>query len=305
MLENTLEQWIRAHANPALALALVLPSGRRIELTSPAKVTITLKNLSTIRHLIQPTLSSIGGAYVEGELDIDGKIEDIVEMVISLAKSAGGDDFSVSQPSLLQRLKQHTKAQTQQAIQFHYDISNDFYKLFLDERMVYSCAYFKQATDSLEQAQLNKLDHILNKIQLQAGDEFMDIGCGWGALIVRAAQRGAKAVGVTLSQTQHDYPQALIARLGLGARCSVRLQDYRDIPQSETYNKIASVGMFEHVGRKHLPEYFGKLQSLLAHGGSMLLHGITAAQPGNKTVGRGGGDFIDQDVFPNGELPHL
>ncbi len=305
MLEAKLEKWITANADASLPVAIVLPSGRRIELATPAKVVIRLHELSAIRHLLNPTISTIGSAYVEGQIDLDGKIEDIVDMVIELAKTGGGSDFEVSQAGFFQRLKAHTRRRDKEAIEFHYDISNDFYKLFLDERMVYSCAYFKNEADTLDQAQLNKLDHILNKVQLKEGDSFLDIGCGWGALIIRAAQRGAKAVGVTLSQSQFDYAKALIEKMGLTDRCEIRLQDYRDIPTNETYQKIASVGMFEHVGRKNLPEYFAKMQSLLAPGGAMLMHGITAAQPGNKTVGRGGGDFIDKYVFPDGELPHL
>ena len=171
--------------------------------------------------------------------------------------------------------------------------------------MVYSCAYFRQTSDSLEQAQQNKLDHILTKLRVAPGDTFLDVGAGWGALIIRAAQRGARAVGVTLSEQQHAWATEQIGRLGLADRCSMRLQDYRDIAAHEQYDRIASVGMFEHVGHRNLGSYFNKLQGLLAPGGTMLMHGITATLPGRKQVGRGGGDFIDRYVFPDGELPHL
>jgi cyclopropane-fatty-acyl-phospholipid synthase len=242
---------------------------------------------------------------VEGQIDIDGSVDDVVNVAVELSRFTGGDDFTSTSMSLLQRLLAHSRKRDRDAIEYHYDVSNEFYRLFLDDNMVYSCGYFKEDGDTLDQAQLQKIDHILTKLQLQPGDRLLDVGCGWGALVIRAAQRGARAVGVTLSQNQYDWARARVAELGLGDRCEIRLQDYRDLSESERFDKIASVGMFEHVGLKNLRIYFEKMHDLLADGGAMLMHGITATHPELREVGRGGGEFIDKYVFPDGELPHV
>ena len=305
MLESQLEKWIVSQASRPLPLALVLPSGHRIDLGAPAKVVMRLQDGTAIRSLLSPTLSNLGTAYVEGQLDMEGRVEDIVEVAIELSKFSGGEDFIDPSTGLFSRILAHTRKRDRDAIEYHYDVSNDFYKLFLDGEMVYSCGYFKREDDTLDSAQLNKLDHILTKLRLTTKDRFLDVGCGWGALVIRAAQRGAQAVGVTLSKNQHEYACARIAELGLADRCEVRLQDYRDIPDTDRFDKIASVGMFEHVGHKNLKMYFERMHTLLRDGGAMLMHGITSTHPDRREVGRGGGEFIDKYVFPDGELPHV
>lgn len=305
MLESQLERWIVSHAGDDLPLAIELPSGRRIEKSAEAKVLMRLKSLAAMRTLMNPTLGHLGTAYVEGEIDLEGRIDDILDVGVRLSNSAGGEDFTRPETGLLTRVLAHSRARDREKIEYHYDVSNDFYKLFLDSNLVYSCAYFKHEDDTLDQAQLNKLDHILNKVQLKQGDRLLDVGCGWGAMIIRAAQRGAHAVGVTLSKNQFEYAKEKIAALGLSARCEVRLQDYRDVPDAGGYDKIVSVGMFEHVGMKNLPLYFSKMHELLKDGGAMLMHGITATHPDRRQVGRGAGEFIDKYVFPDGELPHV
>jgi cyclopropane-fatty-acyl-phospholipid synthase len=203
-------------------------------------------------------------------------------------------------------LRRHSKASDRRAIRYHYDVSNDFYSLFLDRRMVYSCAYYRSETDSLERAQEQKLDHILNKLMLRPGESFLDIGCGWGALIIRAAGKyGARARGVTLSENQFEYVRDLIRAQGLQDRCTVELRDYRDLPETEPFDKIASVGMFEHVGLKQLPRYFAKMYALLKDGGLALNHGITSSDVDSRETEGGAGAFIDRYVFPDGELPHI
>ena len=305
MFESQLERWIVSQAGHDLPLAVVLPSGRRIEMAHPARVEIRLKELSAVRYLLDPTLNNMGTAYVEGEIDLEGSVEDVIDVGVRLSRLTDGEDFKEPEKGLLSRLLSHTRSRDKEVIQYHYDVSNDFYELFLGANMVYSCGYFKNDNDTLDEAQVNKLDHILNKLRVKAGETFLDVGCGWGSLIVRAAQRGARAVGVTLSQNQYDYAKEWIARLGLEERCEVRLQDYREIPHAGGFDKIASVGMFEHVGMKNLPIYFRKMHELLKNGGAMLMHGITATYPERREVGRGGGDFIEKYVFPEGELPHV
>jgi len=172
--------------------------------------------------------------------------------------------------------------------------------------MVYSCAYFKQEDDTLEAAQLQKLDHICAKLRLQPGERFLDIGCGWGALAIRAAEKyGAIATGITLSENQHRLANEHIRAAGLGDRCRVLLCDYRDAPGEGAYDKIASVGMFEHVGLRNLPVYFSAVRRLLKEKGLFLNHGITTSDTRNRAVGLGAGEFIGRYVFPKGELPHL
>ncbi|HVC09993.1 MAG TPA: cyclopropane-fatty-acyl-phospholipid synthase family protein, partial [Burkholderiales bacterium] len=200
----------------------------------------------------------------------------------------------------------HNRKRDSAAIRYHYDVSNDFYALWLDRNMVYSCGYFKTGAEDLDTAQEQKLDHICRKLRLGPGDRFLDIGCGWGALVRwAAAHYGVDATGVTLSHNQHALAEERIRAEGLQQRCRVIVQDYRDIPGEGVYDKIASVGMFEHVGLKNLPLYFGTVHRLLKDGGIALNHGITSIDPDSRSVGLGAGDFIDKYVFPHGELPHI
>ena len=194
-----------------------------------------------------------------------------------------------------------SKELNRDAISFHYDVSNDFYALWLDEQMVYSCAYYEDAGQSLEQAQRNKLDHICRKLRLKPGEQLLDIGCGWGALICWAAEHyGVKAHGITLSQSQYDHAQRTIKRRGLEQKVSVELMDYRDLKGEAEYDKLASVGMFEHVGLKNLPAYFAIANRLLKPGGLFLNHGITSDEGGwKKSMST---EFINRYVFPDGQL---
>jgi cyclopropane-fatty-acyl-phospholipid synthase len=190
---------------------------------------------------------------------------------------------------------------SKRSIAFHYDVSNEFYRLWLDERMVYSCGYFTDVSDSLATAQSNKLDHICLKLRLRAGERMLDIGCGWGALAIWAAQHyGVHVTGITLSQRQYDYANALVTALRLQDRVSIRLQDYRHLANTETFDKVSSVGMFEHVGLRNLPLYFSTVHRVLKPGGLFLNHGITHDEEGwHKALST---TFINRYVFPDGEL---
>jgi cyclopropane-fatty-acyl-phospholipid synthase len=170
--------------------------------------------------------------------------------------------------------------------------------------MVYSCAYFENGDETLAEAQQKKIDHILDKLRLEPGHTLLDIGCGWGALLIRAAQRhDIRCVGVTLSQNQYELARERVAQAGLADRVDIRLQDYRDIPGQ--FDRISSVGMFEHVGLKNLVPYFRRVHDLLKPGGWALNHGITSSDAFNRETSYGGGRFIDKYVFPDGELPHI
>ncbi len=198
----------------------------------------------------------------------------------------------------------HSRERDARAIAHHYDVSNDFHRLWLDPQMVYSCAYFRNADTELVAAQSAKLDHILTKIMLQQGERLLDIGCGWGALALRAAERyGARVVGITLSQNQFELARERVRAAGLADRVEVLLKDYRDVEGS--FDKITSVGMFEHEGLANLPTYFAKIHSLRVDGGLALNHGITSTEPDCAESPYGAGDFIGEFVFPHGELPHI
>jgi cyclopropane-fatty-acyl-phospholipid synthase len=207
-------------------------------------------------------------------------------------------------PSHGRAVKEHSKGENRDAIHFHYDVSNDFYALWLDRAMVYSCAYFENADVDLDAAQQAKLDHICRKLCLQPGDNFLDIGCGWGALVIHAARRyGVRAHGVTLSPQQLKVARERIAEAGLQNQVSVELMDYRDLRGDSIYDKIASVGMFEHVGLKNLPVYFSTVQRLLKPHGLFLNHGITHDSEGwQKSLST---EFINRYVFPDGQLDNI
>ena len=198
-------------------------------------------------------------------------------------------------------VKSHTRGENSNAVAFHYDVSNAFYALWLDEAMVYSCAYFERADDTIADAQQAKLDLVCRKLMLQPDELMLDIGCGWGALVIYAAQHyGVRAHGITLSRQQLALAQQRIDAAGLQGRVTVALCDYRDLPANACYDKVASVGMFEHIGLKNLPTYFEAVHQRLAPGGLFLNHGITHDVEGwKKTLSS---EFINRYVFPDGQL---
>lgn len=291
----------RIFANGAVPLRLKLWNGRCIDLSPAPTVTVIIPKVSALRYFISPDLNKLGEAFVEGHIRVEGSIHEIFRVAESLARNVAANTRAG-----FHRVARHTRNRDRKAIEFHYDVSNDFYSLFLDRNMVYSCAYYRSENDPLELAQVQKLDHILTKLLLKPGERFLDIGCGWGSLIIRAAKQfGAIATGVTLSRNQFDYARELIRTEGLEGRCTVELCDYRDLRGIGGFDKIASVGMFEHVGLKNLPAYFRKIRSLLSDKGLVLNHGITTSDVDGHWMGMGAGDFIDRYVFPDGELPHL
>ncbi|WP_322006109.1 cyclopropane-fatty-acyl-phospholipid synthase family protein [Paraburkholderia tropica] len=302
--EKKLAQWVDEVRNKAnLPARLVLWSGQQYDFGNFAAPQVTLKvnSAAALPLLLEPSLDNLGEAYVKGKIDIEGKLADIINISYSLARNTV---TSASKLARVRRYFTHSKTTDKRAIQYHYDVSNDFYKLWLDKNMVYSCAYFENGDEDLATAQLKKIDHILTKIQLQPGQTLLDIGCGWGALVLRAAQKfGARCVGVTLSQNQFDLATQRVKDAGLQDRIEIRLQDYRDV--TGQFDRITSVGMFEHVGRKNLPGYFTKVRELLADDGVAMNHGITSSDAESGETALGGGEFIDRYVFPDGELPHI
>jgi cyclopropane-fatty-acyl-phospholipid synthase len=286
-----------------IPVALVLPDGGRVALSKQPEVDIYARTWRGLKTLASPELGALARAYVHDDLDFSGGARRALDIAETLVGS-----FTNNRDRLTARTRAwlNRKRGNKANIQHHYDVSNAFYRLWLDERMVYSCAYFRAETDSLDQAQTQKLDHVCRKLLLKPGEEFLDIGCGWGALIFQAAQRyDVKATGITLSQNQYDHVKARIAELGLGDRVRVQLIDYLALPEDRPYDKIASIGMFEHVGVRNYARYFGKIRRLLKPGGLVLNHGITHNWIGGDSLGSGIGDFIEEYVFPGGQVAHV
>lgn len=291
---------------------------------SPA-FTLVVRNPMVLRRLVMdrdPVM--LADAYFRGALDFEGDIYDALALKSHLAglklswrdKLALLRDAACLPTRITHDLKptdtvtsriarhfsrRHSKESDHAAITFHYDVSNEYYRLWLDKERVYSCAYFTNAEESLEQAQHNKLEHICRKLRLRPGERLLDIGCGWGALVCWAAKHhGVLAHGITLSAKQLEFAQQRIIAEGLQDRVTVELRDYRDLTGAGHYDKVSSIGMFEHVGLVNLPAYLQAVHRALRPGGLFLNHGITHDEEGwNKTVAT---EFINRYVFPDGEL---
>jgi len=293
--------------------ALVLPGGRKLGAPEP-RITLSVNDLRLLPLLSAGQIGALAEAYVEGRLEISGTMRELMAAAaallpqdpVDLATRRGALGWWAGLLREGKSLARHTRERDARQIEQHYDVSDDFYALWLDPRRVYSCAYFSEPGMTLAQAQEAKLDHICRKLMLQPGERFLDIGAGWGALLLWAAERyGVQAHGVTLSKNQHAYVNRLIEERGLRGRVTMELRDYRDIDESQPFDKIASVGMFEHVGRANLTAYFAKIRRLLKPGGLLMNHGITAGGVANSQLGAGMGDFIDRYIFPGGELVHV
>ncbi|WP_018991649.1 SAM-dependent methyltransferase [Aromatoleum toluclasticum] len=291
----------------------------------PAPFTLVLRDPAVLRRLViegNPLL--LADAYVRGALDVEGDLYGALGLKrhfesISLswrdrllllrdalrlparADAQFGPHCGFASRVARRFSHRHSRHSDCAAISFHYDVSNEFYGLWLDPERVYSCAYFEHPDDTLDSAQCNKLEHTCRKLRLQPGERLLDIGCGWGALVCWAArEHGVLAHGITLSQRQLDYAQRRIRAEGLEDRVTVELCDYRDLAGKAVYDKVASIGMFEHVGLANLPAYYATVRRVLRPGGLFLNHGITHDEEGwKKTVGT---EFINRYVFPDGEL---
>lgn len=299
----------RKLANIPTPLQLVLPDGRKIGPTD-YRVRFTLHDSSAIAHAASGQVGILGQDYVEGKVSFEGNMRDVMSAAAAFlpgspVEAARGGWLT----ELIRRMLstwRHSEERDARQIEFHYDLSDDFYALWLDPRRIYSCAYYATPDMSLAQAQEAKCELICRKLALTAGERLLDVGAGWGGLLLWAAQHyGVRATGVTLSRNQHAYVNQLIEERGLKGQVSMALLDYRKLDESAPFDKISSIGMFEHVGRAKLGAYFGKLNRLLRPGGMILNHGITAAGLHNDQLGNGMGDFIEKYIFPGGELTHI
>lgn len=244
--------------------------------------------------IIKDPSLAFGEAYMTKKIDIEGSVQKVIESLYNNKESFLRNSNKYS--SLLKMATNNIK-NSKKNIEFHYDIGNDFYKLWLDDTMTYSCGYFKSKDDSLIQAQKNKVEHILKKLNLKEGETLLDIGCGWGELITSAAKKyKVKAMGITLSAEQLEKVKERIKKEGLEDLVEVQLVDYREL-KNRTFDKIVSVGMLEHVGQDHLKEYFVAVNNLLNDKGVSLLHCITSTEIG------GNNTWINKYIFPGGYIP--
>ena len=296
-----LAQLTAAFRDLQIPLRVKLWDGKQIDLGPTPRVTLVVKDPSLVTQLAHPSLDALGAAYVEGRVDLEGPIEEAIEVGDALSTALLGDE-----PAPVEQHAAHDKRSDAAAISYHYDLSNEFYRLWLDRDMVYSCAYFETGEEDLNQAQQAKLRHLCRKLRLQPGDRLLDVGCGWGGLARFAAREfDAEVYGITLSQAQLELGLQRVAEEGLQGRVTLELLDYRDLPQDGRFDKVVSVGMFEHVGHANLPLYCQRLFGAVKAGGLVMNHGITSRFTDGRPVGRGAGEFIDRYVFPQGELPHL
>jgi cyclopropane-fatty-acyl-phospholipid synthase len=286
---------------------------------SPAQTILVLTHPRSLRNmLLGASEAKFGASFLQGDFDVIGPMEPMFALADELAKrltspllrvqlallaaklpaEKNASSPKVSPPKLTGR--KHSLERDREAVSYHYDHSDQFFSLWLDSQMVYSCAYFRTGEETLDQAQAQKLQYICRKLRLSPGQRFLDIGCGWGSLIMHAARFfGVQALGITLSKNQVLWAQKEIKKRGLEDRCRVQLCDYREVEGENQWDAIASVGMVEHVGTALLPTYFATAYRLLRPGGVFLNHGIAAGLHGIPQTGTG---FVETYVFPDGEL---
>lgn len=312
-----LESFIAGLLGPDLPIRIVAYDGTDVG-PQDARTTITLRSRDAlIRMATAPGELGIARAYIAGDIEIDGNIYDVLSLrdALPVVKLTMGQVRELVQTVGLRNLRKispppeehrrqgrfHTRRSDSSAIQHHYDVSNEFFELVLGPSLTYSCAVFDNRGESLERAQQRKYELICQKLGLHPGMRLLDIGCGWGGMVLHAAKHhGVRAVGVTISETQADFAEKQVADAGLTRLIEIRTQDYRDIADGP-YDAISSIGMFEHVGMRRLSEYFDTVNDLLASGGRLLNHAISRRQTERRTLVRRSG-FVDRYVFPDGEL---
>lgn len=282
----------------------------------PAAFTLVLKHPAALRAMFTPPGElALGESYIFDDFDVEGDIHAIYELIPALESIAADRGRLAKLGAMLLRLprpdrgasaraarmrgRTHSKSRDADAIRYHYDVGNDFYAMFLDDAMVYSCAYFAEESCDLHEAQRRKLDYLCRKLRLAPGDRLLDIGCGWGALGIEAAKRGADVLGVTLSEPQVELARERASVAGVAERCRFEVCDYRDVDESRPFDKLVSVGMFEHVGAEQLPGYFSKAMRLLKPGGVFVNHGISVDANVREADKE---SFSQRYVFPDGQL---
>ena len=337
----------RAHAQAAMAALFGAPDTRRFAVrywdgtveqpiaadAPPAAFTLVIPSPGALRRtFLAPSELHLGEAYVRGDIDVEGNLEAAVEVgdtirtqlaspatllhavreLLALPRDHAPEKAHERRPGLSHTGWRHSRRRDRAAVRSHYDVGNEFYSLWLDRDLVYSCAYFVTGAEDIDAAQHAKLDLLCRKLRLKPGERLLDIGCGWGGLIRHAARNyGVDALGITLSERQASLARERIREEGLEGRCRVEVRDYRELPDGNAFDKVVSVGMFEHVGRSRQAEYFRTAARLTKPGGLFLNHGIVRAEmaSGVLTLAKRAlwrqGAFIQRYVFPDGELVPL
>ncbi len=263
---------------------------------------VVFKSWDVLKRTLKDLEMGFGEGYMRGEIEVEGDLEKVlIAGSRYLNELEGSRGFSAFLFKLTNTLSAVNKIKEKRNVQHHYDLGDEFYKLWLDESMTYSCAFFPSPDASLEEAQREKRRIIFEKLLLEEGDRLLDIGCGWGSIILEAAQEyGAHSVGITLSENQYRHVKEEIRRRGLEGRVEVYLMHYADLPKlGRKFNKVVSVGMFEHVGREHYRTFFKTVNSVMEEGGMFLLHTIGKVHPGSQSR------WIRKYIFPGGYLPGI
>src|SRR4051812_5760696 len=306
-------------AFPERPFTIELWDGSRIPSTNGGGPTFRARSKDALAYAVAaPGQLGLGRAYVAGEIEVDdmdaviGVLNDwqpppvgaaAKARLIAAALRAAGVRRPPPAPKaeIHLRGRKHSSERDREAVRHHYDVGNEFFSLFLDDSMTYSCAIFSRGAKTLEEAQETKLDLVCTKLALQEGERVLDVGCGWGSFVMHAASRyGVEAVGITLSEPQAVLARQRVADAGLSDRIEIRVQDYRELA-GEQFDAVASIGMVEHVGEAQIDTYAEQLASMLRPGGRLLNHGISRLKHGNIE----GGPFSERYVFPDGETTHV
>lgn len=263
--------------------------------------TVIFNTEPTLLELAADPVLGLAESYMNGEIDFSGDL-DVMFHLVHLNRQPGNTTVTGKLASAAMKKISGLRSKNAQKenIAAHYDLGNGFFSLWLDETLSYSSAYFEHPDDSLKQAQLNKIDLVLRKMRLQPGQRLLDIGCGWGWLIIRAArQYGVKALGITLSEEQYTETKKRIDREGLSEAVEVRLLNYLDLAEDQSFDAVVSIGMFEHVGQAHYQDYLGKVRDFLKPGGLSMLHTLTSLTETETN------SWIKKYIFPGGYIPSL
>jgi cyclopropane-fatty-acyl-phospholipid synthase len=297
MIEKTLIDTMLSKIQVGAVRVVYWDDDVRLYGTGEPYFTMQFKSAAVVRSMLVNLTLGFGEGYMNGLIEIDGPLSNIGRLVSENQAAFGG----VQLPSFTRHLHRNIKSKQQHYIQHHYDLGNDFYKLWLDTSLTYSCAYFRTAHDTLETAQKQKVQLILRKLQLQKGQRMLDIGSGWGTLLITAAkQYNVTGLGITLSKEQLKRSRQAAKEAGVDKKIQFELCNYQDLAtRGETFDRIVSVGMFEHVGRGNHRHYYDAVVRMLADGGVSVLHTITAETE------KPTDPWIDKYIFPGGYLPSV
>jgi cyclopropane-fatty-acyl-phospholipid synthase len=286
-------------ADPSVCFAFRFWDGEELRFGEHLEFTLHLKSEKSAREMMVHRFFGFGEGYMSGEIEVEGNLRELLRVGLLINFDSLNPDFLDMIRSIPAYLRTRaTPGKAKKNVAHHYDRGDEFYRLYLDETLTYSCAYFDDPDEPLEQAQLNKYEHIARKLKLKSGERLLDIGCGWGGMLIHAARKyGITGVGNTLSENQYRYAKKKIAELGLDRQISVILEDYRSL--TGEFDKFVSIGMFEHVGREYIPAFMQKVANLLKKGGVGLLHSI-----GFEKILKGK-SWHEKYVFPGNYIPRL